>query len=136
MIDAQMNDAFDALPLRDPLLPRDANRDHQTQNVSLEKVLSTQLQLAQQIQNRLIGAQESFEPRDFKDLVGTTSNIIGLAHRTEEAMRVISTYKLFVSTVVEFLKTRSDALGEDLVEELLEVARGLKTEAAVSSIVG
>lgn len=126
----------DAPPPFDPLAPLSASPSgaNQDPTATLEEVLATQLGLAKRLQQRLIN-EEYLEPRDYKDLVSTANNILALAHRTEEATRVIATYKLFVSTVTEFLRNRSDTIGEDLIEELLKTAKSLGTDGTIGPMV-
>lgn len=122
----------DAPPQFDPLAPLSTapSGANQDPTATLEEVLATQLGLAKRLQQRLIN-EEYLEPRDYKDLVSTANNILALAHRTEEATRIIGTYKLFVSTVTEFLRNRSDTIGEDLIEELLKTAKNLGTDGTI-----
>jgi hypothetical protein len=43
----------------------------------------------------------------------------------------LTTYRTFVEVVLEFIRRRSDTLGEDLSEELQKVAREMRAETAV-----
>ncbi len=98
---------------------------------TVEGLFRTQMRMVSALQAKLASSADSLSSRDFRDLLATTTNILSLAHRTDELQKTIATYKLFAATVMEFLRSRSDQLGEDLVEQLREVSRGLHTEEAI-----
>lgn len=105
--------------------------------VLLEDILQTQLRIAHDLQQQITSAGVSgLSPRDRKDLAQAASGIIGLAHRTEESLRTIETYKAFFGVVLEFLRDRSDTLGEDLVGELKKTATRLGALGAVNGLIG
>lgn len=68
----------------------------------------------------------ALSPREMKELVSSLSTLLTLAHRTGQAEEEIQTYKAYVSIVNDFLRRRSDGLGEDLASELREVAKGYR----------
>ena len=91
---------------------------------NLSNLLQSQLQLAEKLQEKILdGGLTTLPPRELKELVNSVSTLLTLAHRTGQADQEIQTYKLYVSVVNDFLRRRSDALGEDLAEELRVVAR-------------
>jgi hypothetical protein len=98
---------------------------------SIQNLLEAQLEIAGDLQALIRDQKSSLSARDFKDLATSASNLIALAHRTDETLRTVQTYKSFVDVVLEFLRQRSDSLGEDLLAELREVAKGLRAEQAV-----
>lgn len=104
-------------------------------DVTLDELFRTQLKLVASVQGRLFTSADSMTSRDFRDLVSVSSNVLALAHRTESLQKTIATLELFSATVLEFLKSRSDTVGEDLVARLKEVARGLNAEKAVDEVV-
>jgi hypothetical protein len=93
----------------------------------LQGLLETQLRIAGALQQLIIRDQRTLSARDFKDLSSAASSLIALSHRTERTLEEISTYRIFASTVLEFLRNRSDSLGEDLLEELHRVAHEMST---------
>lgn len=103
--------------------------------VQLEVVLQRQLNIANGLQDMIDSAGTvGLSSRDLKDLTQAASGIIGLAHRTEESLRVIETYKALFEIVLEFLRNRSDSLGEDLVAELKKTADRLGALGAVKDL--
>lgn len=116
------------LPLQDP-----AAKDG---TPTLEGLLSSQLLLAQSLQERLnrTGAEGELSARDYRDFTSATTSIISLAHRTEEALKEIRAYAKFFEVVLEFFRARSDTLGEDLVAQLMEVSRQLRLEGEAASV--
>jgi hypothetical protein len=81
------------------------------------------LQVAQELQKKLLGGSlDNLPPRDLKEMVNSVSTLLTLAHRTGQAEQEIKTYRLYVSVVNDFLRRRSDSLGEDLAAELRKVA--------------
>jgi hypothetical protein len=101
---------------------------------TLESILKAQLNIASTIQSKL-ESESNLDPREYKDLIVAATGIISLAHRTEESLKTITTLQLFVDTVMEFLKSRSDTVGEDLVAALVRVAEGLNAREEVSSVI-
>ena len=94
-----------------------------TEEVSLRSLLRTQLLLTKAVQDQLVnGGINSLPPREVKELISSVSSILNIAHRTEEIVNELDTYKLFKDVVMEFLKTRQDETGEKLIEELRKVA--------------
>jgi hypothetical protein len=85
--------------------------------VTLERLLERQLGIADTLQNMLLGA-EKMDARDFQTLANTASSLISLSHKTDAALKQLSTYRAFVDIVLEFLADRSDSLGEDLLAQL------------------
>ena len=91
---------------------------------NLSNLLQSQLQLAEKLQEKILdGGLTTLPPRELKELVNSVSTLLTLAHRTGQADQEIQTYKLYVTVVNDFLRRRSDRLGEDLAESLREVAR-------------
>jgi hypothetical protein len=102
---------------------------------TLEGLLSSQLKLAQTLQERLNRQDgDELSARDYRDFVSSATSIIGLAHRTEEALKEIRTLRTFIEVVLEFMKERSDTLGEDLVAQLIETSRALRSEQDVLKV--
>ena len=95
--------------------------------VDLRSMLKEQLKLTSKLQAKLSVGIEALPPREVKELIGSISSILTLAHRTEEILTELDTYKLFMDATVKFLKTRQDSLGEDLVGELRQVAATMRT---------
>ena len=104
------------------------------EDATLAEALQTQLKLARTIQNRLNDPSEALDPREFKELVNAASSIVSLAHRSDQALREIETYKKFAATVLEFLRRRGDQIGEDLVSELHGVAEDLHVAPEFRSV--
>jgi hypothetical protein len=80
------------------------------------------------MQSIILRDKESLSPRDLKDLAAGASSLIALSHRTEQTLQEISTYRVFLNVVLEFLRRRSDTLGEDLLGELQAVAQELRAQ--------
>lgn len=102
-------------------------------SASLSDILTKQLEVAGDIQKQLTNG--TLDPKDYKDLITAANNIITMAHRTDESLRIIETYKIFTESVMEFLRSRSDQLGEDLVKQLKTTAAGLRTERQVTDVI-
>lgn len=100
----------------------------------LQGLLETQLQIAGALQQLIIRDQRTLSARDFKDLSSAASSLIALSHRTERTLEEISTYRVFASTVLEFLRKRSDSLGEDLLDELHRVAHEMGTTDKLTEV--
>jgi hypothetical protein len=101
---------------------------------SVQSLLETQLTIAADLQELIRSQSSSLSPREYKELATATSNLIGLAHKTDETLKTIQSYRVFVDVVLDFLRQRSDSLGEDLLAELREVAKGLKAEVALDEV--
>ena len=95
----------------------------------LADLLGRQLVIAGVLQDALIKDQHSLTTRELKDLASSAATLLSLSHRTDSALATISTYRSFVAVVLEFLKERSDSLGEDLLEELRKTGREMRTPA-------
>jgi hypothetical protein len=119
-------------PFQPPSAPPLADAPEAT----LADALQAQLKLAITIQRKLNDPASGLEAREYKDLVTAASGIVALAHRSDEALRTIETYQKFAAVVLEFLRRRGDQIGEDLVEELRDVARDLHAEGAVRTVEG
>lgn len=116
------------------LLPPSPMGAQSQDEATLESILKAQLNIASTIQSKL-ESESNLDPREYKDLIVAATGIISLAHRTEESLKTITTLQLFVDTVMEFLKSRSDTVGEDLVAALVRVAEGLNAREEVSSVI-
>jgi hypothetical protein len=86
--------------------------------VSLEQLLERQLRIADTLQKILISQQHGMDVKDVQTLANTASSLISLSHKTDAALKQLSTYRAFVDVVLEFLADRSDSLGEDLLAQL------------------
>ena len=99
----------------------------ESDDTSLSELLRSQLLLAKRLQEKLLSNDmAALSPREMKELVSSLSTLLTLAHRTGQAEEEIQTYKTYVSIVNDFLKRRSDGLGEDLAAELRKVALDYK----------
>jgi hypothetical protein len=58
------------------------------------------------------------DSKEIQTLANTASSLISLSHKTDAALKQLSTYRAFVDIVLEFLADRSDSLGEDLLAQL------------------
>lgn len=115
----------------------DSSSGDESAPVSLETLLDTQLRVAGKLQEIVLQdlRSKAYDPSALKDLVNATNSLVALGHKTEEALKKINTLQKFVGVVVEFLRARSDSLGEDLLAELQEVAQQMgegKTYSKVS----
>lgn len=111
------------LPTAPPVPPDTSFDPRQGNDASLGTLLQTQLKVAQSLQQKLLGGNlDALPPRDLKEMVNSVSTLLTLAHRTGQADQEISTYRLYVTIVNDFLRRRSDTLGEDLAAELRRVA--------------
>jgi len=119
-------------PAKPLIPPAPPSATGQSPEVTLAEALQSQLRLAVAIQGKLSDPSSKLDPRDYKDLTTAVSGILALAHRSDEALRVIQTYQTFASVVFEYLRRRGDEIGEDLVAELRDVARDLHSEDAVA----
>ena len=86
--------------------------------VSLEQLLERQLGIADTLQKILISQQHGMDSKEIQTLANTASSLISLSHKTDAALKQLSTYRAFVDIVLEFLADRSDSLGEDLLAQL------------------
>jgi hypothetical protein len=86
--------------------------------VTLEQLLERQLGIADTLQQILISQREGMDMKDIQSLANTASSLISLSHKTDAALKQLSTYRAFVDIVLEFLADRSDSLGEDLLTQL------------------
>ena len=117
----------------DPSLP--LNLPHQPDSdADLQDLLEKQLKIAAAMQAVILRDQSSLSARDLKDLAAAASSLIALSHRTEQTLKEITTYRTFVNVVLEFLKRRSDDIGNDLLAELREVAQELRAGADVKRL--
>ncbi len=113
----------------DPALPLDIDlSSNPGESTDLRVLLEKQLQIASVMQGVILRDHSALSPRDLKDLAAAASSLIALSHRTEQTLREITTYRTFVNVVLEFLKQRSDTLGQDLLEQLREVAQEMRAE--------
>jgi hypothetical protein len=92
-----------------------------------------QIQVVHAMQQKLQDETKDLSSRDYRDIVAAVTSALSLAHRSDELQRTIETYRLFATTVMEFLKTRPE-IGEDLVKELKEVSRTIKADRAVDDV--
>jgi len=99
--------------------------------VDVQTLLERQLRIASSLQEAILAEGSNIGPKDLKDLASTASTVIGLSYKTEQLLTEISTLRLFSQVVLEFLRNRSDTLGEDLLAELREVAKGLNASDCV-----
>lgn len=119
----------------DPTLPMDAPALPFSAPADLQRLLQTQLQIADTLQRLIIRDQASLSPRELKDLAASASSLISLSHRTETTLNEIATYRLFLDAILEFLRRRSDSLGVDLMAELQRVAQELRAEHAYTEAI-
>lgn len=119
----------------DPTLPRDVTeRPAPAEPTDLQDLLRKQLQIAETMQSIILRDKESLSPRDLKDLAAGASSLIALSHRTEQTLQEISTYRVFLNVVLEFLRRRSDTLGENLLSELQSVAQELRAQTEYAEV--
>lgn len=104
--------------------------------VSLEDLLKNQIIIAGELQKIIRQQGSHLDPKELKDLVQTSSTVVAAAYKAGESLRALSTYRTFVEVVLEFLKRRSDTLGDDLLAELLSTARDLRAEGVVRGMIG
>jgi hypothetical protein len=102
-----------------PMLPSDHGLGSGAQSeVTLEQLLERQLGIADTLQQILITQRSGMDMKDIQTLANTASSLISLSHKTDAALKQLSTYRAFVDVVLEFLADRSDSLGEDLLAQL------------------
>lgn len=99
----------------------------------LAQLLKSQARLAQILQEKAVN---NLDVKELKDIATASSSLVNGVHRTGELHRAIETYRLFHAVVLEFLRQRSDALGEDLLAELKTVAGQMGARARVQSLLG
>lgn len=99
----------------------------------LAQLLKSQARLAASLQRR-VETSPTLEIKELKDIATACSTLVNGVHRTGEIHRELETYRLFHSIVLEFLKTRSDALGEDLLSELRTVATQMSARSQVADL--
>lgn len=117
-----------------PLPARPASTSARAPDNHLSSLMDRQLEIAGILQNALIRDQNSLTSRELRDLSSSASTLIGLSHRTDQVSATLKTYQTFVSVVLEFLRERSDALGEDLLAEIRRVGQEMKADAEVGLI--
>jgi hypothetical protein len=101
-------------------------------NVDTSSLLTKQMKIAGILQDTVLLGKDSLGTRDLKDLATASSTMIGLAQKTDHLLREVETLRLFSVVVMDFLRRRSDTLGEDLLAELRLVAEDLHAEASVA----
>jgi hypothetical protein len=104
------------------------------EDTDLSALLGRQLEIAGILQKALIREKNSLTTRELKDLASSASTLLSLSHRTDQVLASLNTYKAFTSVVLEFLKERSDTLGEDLLAKLREVAEEMRADEAVKAL--
>lgn len=97
-------------------------------DAALDTLMDKQLKIAGVLQDMVIRDHSSLSSRELRDLSASASNLLALSHRTNQLTEALKTYKEFVSVVLEFLKTRSDHLWEDLLAELREVGKQMSVD--------
>jgi hypothetical protein len=112
-----------------PRTNRPAAQD--TDIVDVRELLERQLRIASSLQEAIINDNGELTPKDLGSLASTASAVIGLGHKTEQLLTEISTLRLFSQVVLEFLRNRSDSLGEDLLKELRGVAESMNASGCV-----
>ena len=106
-----------------------------SEDADLATLLSKQLSIASVLQDALLRDQNSLTTRELKDLASSASTLLSLSHRTDAALASLTTYRTFVSVVLEFLRERSDTLGEDLMARLRQTAEAMKASTAVAQVI-
>ena len=96
--------------------------------VRFETLLKTQLTIAGALQRKLCDPNLRVEVSELRGLVSASNQLVASLQRGGEALRALETYRAMLTVVLEFLKRRTDTLGEDLLAELREVARELRQE--------
>ena len=109
------------------------NEDSSAAIPDLAKLLKSQARLAQILQEKAVN---NLDVKELKDIATASSTLVNGVHRTGELHRTIESYRLFHSVVLEFLRQRSDTLGEDLLAELRTVAEQMGARARVQSLLG
>jgi hypothetical protein len=101
--------------------------------VDVRQLLERQLQIASSLQEAILRDGDSLAPKELQALASTASSVISLSWKTEQLIQEISTLRLFSQVVLEFLRNRSDQLGEDLLSELRDVAESMSAGGSVPS---
>lgn len=129
-------DAYDAYGAYDPTAVASQPANFFTEvETDLEELLRNELQIAATLQMRIKGLPHTVDPRELKDLISAHNTLVANSHRHHELLQELSTYRLFVDTTVAFIKQRSDALGEDLLSQLVEVASSMRAADPVKALV-
>lgn len=115
-------------------IPYTALPDASEEEVDLATLLDKQLRIANVLQTALLKDQNSLTTRELKDLASSASTLLSLSHRTDSALASLTTYRTFVSVVLEFLRERSDTLGEDLMTKLRQTAAEMRASTAVAQV--
>lgn len=120
----------------DPTMPLAAQQDEPEtdDDADLAVLLGRQLTIAGVLQDALLRDKKSLTTRELRDLSSSASTLLSLSHRTDQVLSQLVTYRSFVSVVLEFLKSRSDLLGEDLLAELRKTARDMRTSEGAMSL--
>ena len=105
-------------PSRPVTAPKPSILASDPSEVTLEQLLERQLGIADTLQQILITQRDGMDFKDVQSLANTASSLISLSHKTDAALKQLSTYRAFVDVVLEFLADRSDSLGEDLLAQL------------------
>jgi hypothetical protein len=112
-----------------PRNPLDAAPAPSSDVVTLSTLLQSQLRLVKKLQDQLNrGGVESLEPREVKEYLSSITTILTLAHRTEDLVKELKTYQQFRDVVIDWARSRSDGLGEDLVEALRQHAEQFRQD--------
>lgn len=106
-----------------------------TDDADLANLMGRQLTIAGILQDALLRDQNSLTTRELRDLSSSASTLLSLSHRTDQALAQLTTYRSFVSVVLEFLKSRSDSLGEDLLAELRKTGAEMRTPADAMALI-
>lgn len=115
-------------PRQTPVITPDEDAD-------IADLLNKQLTIVSVLQSALLNNQHELSTRELRDLASSASTLLGLSHRTEQVLAQLTTYRSFVSVVLEFLKARSDSLGEDLLAELRKTGAEMRTPAAAMELI-
>ena len=119
----------------DPTKPVPYAAPAATDDADLANLMGRQLTIAGILQDALLRDQNSLTTRELRDLSSSASTLLSLSHRTEQALAQLTTYRSFVSVVLEFLKSRSDSLGEDLLAELRKTGAEMRTPADAMALI-
>lgn len=103
-------------------------------DVSLESLLNEQIKIAGELQRIITEQGKSMDTKDLRDLVSTTNTLVSSIHRTGESLRALATYRAFTDVILEFIRTRTDQFGDDLLDDLTRVARELRAESSVREV--
>jgi hypothetical protein len=125
-------------PVKQPV-PEEANPlfghagDDDTR-IDISQLLKTQLRLTNTLQKQLVeGGINSLPPREVKELLTAVGSMLTLAHKTDEVLRELETYKLLLEVIFEWVRRRADSTGEDLLTELRGVASELRNSEGVTA---